>query len=169
MLLRRFYDTKLAQASYLIGCAATGEAIVVDANRDVAQYLHAADAEGLRISHVTETHIHADFVSGSRELAERSGGLLLLSGEGGPDWSYAFAESAKARLLHDGDTFMVGNLRFQVMHTPGPADRRDHGRLHLCGRRRAPRPAREGRAHGRDDGRERALSLSQPAARQATA
>jgi hydroxyacylglutathione hydrolase len=119
MLLKRFYDTKLAQASYLIGCAATGEAIVVDANRDVAQYLHAADAEGLRISHVTETHIHADFVSGSRELAERSGGLLLLSGEGGPDWSYAFAESAKARLLHDGDTFMVGNLRFQVMHTPG--------------------------------------------------
>ncbi|MDQ2665708.1 MAG: MBL fold metallo-hydrolase [Gemmatimonadota bacterium] len=119
MLLKRFYDTKLAQASFLIGCAATGEAIIVDANRDVAQYLHAADAEGLRISHVTETHIHADFVSGSRELAERSGGLLLLSGEGGPDWSYAFAESAKARLLHDGDTFMVGNLRVEVMHTPG--------------------------------------------------
>ncbi len=119
MLLKRFYDTKLAQASYLIGCAATGEAIVIDANRDVAQYLHAADAEGLRISHVTETHIHADFVSGSRELAERSGGQLLLSGEGGTDWSYAFAEAANARLLHDSDTFMVGNLRFQVMHTPG--------------------------------------------------
>ncbi len=119
MLLKRFYDTKLAQASYLIGCAATGEAIVIDANRDVAQYLHAADEEGLRISHVTETHIHADFVSGSRELAERSGGQLLLSGEGGPDWSYAFAAAANARLLHDDDTFMVGNLRFQVMHTPG--------------------------------------------------
>ncbi|MEO5814279.1 MAG: MBL fold metallo-hydrolase [Gemmatimonadaceae bacterium] len=119
MLLKRFYDAKLAQASYLIGCAATGEAIVIDANRDVAQYLHAADAEGLRISHVTETHIHADFVSGSRELAERSGGQLLLSGEGGMDWSYAFAEAANARLLHGGDAFMVGNLRFQVMHTPG--------------------------------------------------
>ncbi len=119
MLLKRFYDTNLAQASYLIGCAATGEAIVVDANRDVAQYLHAADEEGLRISHITETHIHADFVSGSRELAERSGGQLLLSGEGGPDWSYAFAGSANAKILHDGDTFMVGNLRFDVMHTPG--------------------------------------------------
>ncbi|CAN5377633.1 MBL fold hydrolase [soil metagenome] len=119
MLLKRFYDTKLAQASYLVGCQATGEAIVVDANRDVAQYLHAADEEGLRISHITETHIHADFVSGSRELAERSGGQLLLSGEGGPDWSYAFTDAAGARLLHDGDTFMVGNLRFHVMHTPG--------------------------------------------------
>lgn len=119
MLLKRFYDTKLAQASYLIGCAATGEAIVVDANRDVAQYLSASDDEGLRISHITETHIHADFVSGSRELAERSGGQLLLSGEGGQDWSYAFANAANARLLHDGDTFMVGNLRFQVIHTPG--------------------------------------------------
>jgi hydroxyacylglutathione hydrolase len=119
MLLKRFYDTKLAQASYLIGCAATGEAVVVDANRDVAQYLHAADAEGLRISHVTETHIHADFVSGSRELAERSGGRLLLPGEGGPDWAYAFADSAGAELLRDGDVFMVGNLRFEVMHTPG--------------------------------------------------
>ncbi|MEO6447581.1 MAG: rhodanese-like domain-containing protein [Gemmatimonadaceae bacterium] len=119
MLLKRFYDTKLAQASYLIGCAATGEAIIVDANRDVAQYLRAAEEEGLRISHVTETHIHADFVSGSRELAERSGGQLLLSGEGGPDWSYSFAAAANARLLNDGDTFMVGNLRFEVRHTPG--------------------------------------------------
>lgn len=119
MLLKRFSDDKLAQASYLIGCQATGEALVVDPNRDTDQYLAAADAEGVRITHVTETHIHADFVSGSRELARRAGARLLLSAEGGPDWQYGFAEDAGASLLHDGDTFMVGNIRFTVRHTPG--------------------------------------------------
>ena len=62
MLLKRFYDPKLAQASYLVGCSATGEALIVDPNRDVAAYVQAADAEGFRVAHVTETHIHADFV-----------------------------------------------------------------------------------------------------------
>jgi len=119
MLLKRFYDDKLAQASYLVGCQATGEALVVDANRDVEQYLRAAEAEGVRVTHVTETHIHADFVSGSRELAQRTGARLLLSAEGGHDWSYAFAGDAGATLLRDGDRFTVGNLRFDVLHTPG--------------------------------------------------
>ena len=54
MLLKRFYDTNLAQASYLIGCAATGDAIVVDPNRDVGQYIRAATDEGMRITRVTE-------------------------------------------------------------------------------------------------------------------
>ena len=119
MLLKRFYDNGLAQASYLIGCSATGEAIVVDANRDVEQYVRAASDEGLRVTHVTETHIHADFVSGSRELAARTGAKLLLSDEGGPEWRYAFAAAADATLLRDGDSFMVGNIRFDVLHTPG--------------------------------------------------
>src|SRR5882672_2961184 len=100
MLLKRLYDPNLAQASYLIGCQATGEAIVVDPNRDVDQYLQAAADEGVRITHVTETHIHADFVSGSRELAERTGAQLYLSDEGGDDWRYAFAKDANATLLH---------------------------------------------------------------------
>ncbi len=119
MLLKRFYDDRLAQASFLVGCQATGEAIVIDPNRDVEQYLAAAKAEGLHITHVTETHIHADFVSGSRELASRAGATLLLSAEGGSDWQYRFAADAGATLLRDGDSFMVGNLRFDVMHTPG--------------------------------------------------
>ena len=119
MLLKRFYDTKLAQASYLIGCPASGEALVVDPNRDVEQYVRAAAEEGLKVTHVTETHIHADFVSGSRELAHRTGAQLLLSDEGDADWKYAFAEEAGATLLRDGDTFMVGNLEFEVIHTPG--------------------------------------------------
>ncbi len=119
MLLKRLYDSKLAQASYLIACQATGDAIVVDPNRDVEQYIRAADDEGVRITYVTETHIHADFVSGSRELAERTGAKLLLSNEGGETWRYAFAASANARLLHDGDVITVGNVRLDVRHTPG--------------------------------------------------
>jgi hydroxyacylglutathione hydrolase len=119
MYFQRFYDTKLAQASYLIGCQATGDAIVVDANRDIAQYIRAAAEQGLSITHVTETHIHADFVSGSRALAHTSGARLLLSDEGDADWKYTFAAAANAQLLHDGDRIMVGNIALDVMHTPG--------------------------------------------------
>ena len=119
MLLKRFYDGKLAQASYLAGCAATGEAVVVDPNRDINQYIRAAELEGFRITHVTETHIHADFVSGARELASRTGATLYLSDEGGADWKYTYAIRDGAVLLEDGDTFMVGNIRLEAMHTPG--------------------------------------------------
>jgi hydroxyacylglutathione hydrolase len=121
VFLKRFYDDGLAQASYLIGCAATGEAIIVDANRDLAQYLDAAAAEKLSITHVTETHIHADYVSGSRELARATGAKLYLSAEGGRDWQYAtdFAKEEGATLVRDGDVIKVGNIRLQVMHTPG--------------------------------------------------
>ncbi len=119
MFFRSFYDEALAQASYLIGCQATGEAIVVDPIRDVEPYLTVARAEGLRVTHVTETHIHADFVSGARELVARTGAALLLSAEGGTDWQYAFAERDGARLLHDGDQIRVGNIQLDVLHTPG--------------------------------------------------
>ena len=119
MLVRRFYDDRLAQASYLIGCQATGEAIVIDPARDIAPYLEAARAEGVRITQVTETHIHADFLSGTRELAAATGARTLLSGEGGPDWQYAFAVADHAALLRNGDTIAVGNIRLDVMHTPG--------------------------------------------------
>ena len=76
MIVKRFYDEKLAQASYLVGCAATGEALVIDPNRDAEQYVAAAAGEGLRITHVTETHIHADYLSGLREMAERFEGHM---------------------------------------------------------------------------------------------
>ncbi len=119
MFFQRFYDDTLAQTSYLIGCAATGEAMVIDPNRDVAQYVRAAEDEGLRITHATETHIHADFLSGTRELSHVTGAVMYLSDEGGPGWQYAFAEQGGAVLLHDQDHFMVGNIRFDVLHTPG--------------------------------------------------
>ena len=119
MLLERIYDDALAQASYLIGCQATGTAIVVDPNRDVAQYVDAAERHSMRLEFVTETHIHADFVSGARDLARAAGAKLLLSGEGGADWQYTFARADKARLLSHGDQFDVGHVRFDVRHTPG--------------------------------------------------
>lgn len=119
MFLKRFYHEGLAQASYLVGCQKTGEALVIDAHRDADQYVAAAASEGLRITHVTETHIHADYLSGSRELAARTGARLFLSAEGGRDWQYAFAASDHATLVRDGDSFKVGNLRLDVVHTPG--------------------------------------------------
>src|SRR5688572_25469188 len=119
MVLKRFFETKLAQTSYLIGCHATGEAIVIDPNRDVDQYLKAAAADGVKITHVTETHIHADFVSGSRELAAKTGATLFLSDEGDANWKYTYAGAAAAVLVRGGDQLNVGNVRIEVVHTPG--------------------------------------------------
>lgn len=119
MLLRYFYNQKLAHASYLVGCQAVGEAIVIDPGRNVDIYVEEAKANGMEIVGVTETHIHADYVSGSRELAERAGATLYLSAEGGPNWQYTFASEYKNQLVKDGDVFSVGKLNFEVMHTPG--------------------------------------------------
>jgi len=119
MLLKRFYDDKLAQASYLIGCEHAGVALVVDPNRAVSEYMAAAQDEHLRIAYVSETHIHADFVSGAHDLAEATGAKLYLSDMGAPDWKYASAGKWAAELLTDGSTFMVGEVRIDVMHTPG--------------------------------------------------
>ncbi len=119
MFVRRFFEPGLAQASYLIGCQSAREALVIDANRDLAQYVEAAAAEGLRIAHVTETHIHADYLSGSRELAAQTGATVYLSGEGGPDWTYGFARDAGATVVGSGDRITVGRIQIDVQHTPG--------------------------------------------------
>ena len=119
MLLKRFYDDKLAQASYMIGCQVTGEAIVIDPHRDTDVYLCAAEEEGLDIAYVSETHIHADYLSGSRQLAKRTGAELVLSGDGDATWQYGFTEEAGVRVVHDGDQIKLGNVTIEVMHTPG--------------------------------------------------
>ena len=119
MILERLYDDGLAQAAYLIGCEASHTAVIVDPDRDVERYIHAAKHHKLRIAFVTETHIHADFVSGARELARRTGATLLLSGHGGDDWGYRYAAADGARLVHDRDVFDVGRVRIEVRHTPG--------------------------------------------------
>jgi hydroxyacylglutathione hydrolase len=119
MIFRRFFDSKLAQSSYLIGCPVSREAVVVDPNRTVDQYLEAALQDGLRITHVTETHIHADFVSGSRELAQRTGGRLSLSGDGEGKWGYCYPDGTGATLLKDGAQIVLGTVRLQALHVPG--------------------------------------------------
>jgi hydroxyacylglutathione hydrolase len=119
MLFRRFYDENLAQASYMLACEKTREAIVVDPNADVAQYTRSAGADRVRIAHVTETHIHADFVSGARPLAEAAGATLHLSREGGHQWGYSEAALNRASALRDGSEISVGRIRVRVMHTPG--------------------------------------------------
>src|SRR6185436_5835365 len=125
MLLERYYDDTLAQASYLIGCEQTREAIVIDPNL-LQNYQGAARAHRMRIRYVAETHIHADFLSGSRDLASAARATLLLSGCGGKDWSYRVQPDEDVRIVREGETIRVGNVRLLVMHTPG------HTPEHLC-------------------------------------
>ncbi len=112
MLFRHLYDDDLAQGSFLVGCQAAGEAIVIDPRRDVGVYLDEAANANLRIVAVTETHVHADYLSGSRELAVATGAVLHLSTPGD---AYAFA----ATPLRDGSVIDVGNVRVRAVHTPG--------------------------------------------------
>jgi hydroxyacylglutathione hydrolase len=120
MLLRQIEDPALAQYAYLIGCQRSGEALVIDPERDIARYHRIAAAHGLRITAVAETHIHADFVSGAREFSVDPAITLYLSAEGGPDWTYRWpGDRAKVVYLRDGDTFRVGNIDVRAVHTPG--------------------------------------------------
>jgi hydroxyacylglutathione hydrolase len=115
MFFQHVYDKSLAQASYFIGCQKCGVAMVIDPKRDVDTYIEIAKQNNMQITHVAETHIHADFLSGSRELAALTGAKLYLSNEGGSDWQYQFDHVG----LKDGDEFKVGNLTIEVIHTPG--------------------------------------------------
>jgi hydroxyacylglutathione hydrolase len=119
MFFKRFYDENLAQASYMIACEKTREAIIIDPNLDVSQYTRAAGAQRARIAHVTETHIHADFVSGARALADATGAELHLSALGGKEWGYTSAAMKVATPLRDGSEIIVGRIRLRAAHTPG--------------------------------------------------
>ncbi len=115
LFFERIFDETFAQASYVIGNTETKEAMVIDAKRDIDTYLEVARANGLEITHISETHIHADFLSGSRELASATDAKLYLSAEGGKDWRYAFPHIP----LKDGDRIRLGTITLEVMHTPG--------------------------------------------------
>lgn len=125
MFMRIMYDDGLAQAAYVIGCQRSGEAIVIDPERDVDRYIELAKRHGLRIVATAETHIHADFVSGSRELAEQIEAKVFVSDEGDADWKYEWLDKKLGggtydhQLLKHGDTFSIGGIDFQVLHTPG--------------------------------------------------
>jgi hydroxyacylglutathione hydrolase len=123
MLLKYFYDTSLAQASYMVACQDCGEALIIDPARDITPYLKAAHDKGLRIVGAAETHIHADFVSGSRELAAQAGARLYLSDMGGANWHYTLDDIVRVK---DGDSWQVGEVRVDALHTPG------HTPEHLC-------------------------------------
>lgn len=109
MYFKQFYLGCLAHASYLIG--SQGDAVVVDPQRDVDQYITDADAHGLKIKYVIETHLHADFVSGHRELAARTGAEIV------------FGQKAEAAFAHlavkEGDEIKIGQVRLRILETPG--------------------------------------------------
>lgn len=120
MYFKQLFDEKLAQYAYLIGCQATGEAVVIDPMRDIDQYIKAAENEGLEITGAFDTHIHADFLSGLREFAER-GVTVYGSDEGDKDWKYEWLTDSdyNYKLLTDGDEVQVGNITIRAVHTPG--------------------------------------------------
>jgi len=116
VLFERFEDAGLAQYSYVAACERAGVAAVIDPRRDVDVYLEFARARKLRISHVLETHIHADFASGARELAERADAELCLSAY---DTGEMYEVRYEHRALRDGEAIDVGRVRLQALHTPG--------------------------------------------------
>jgi hydroxyacylglutathione hydrolase len=120
MYFKQIVDNKLAQYAYLIGCQQTGEAIVIDPMRDIDQYYNMAESENLSITAAVDTHIHADYLSGLREFAEE-GVKVYASDEGGADWKYEWLRNSDYNysLLAEGDRFSIGNIHFDVLHTPG--------------------------------------------------
>lgn len=119
MFFKQIYDEGLAQASYLIGCQAHGTALVVDPRRDVDVYLEEAQQQGLTITKITETHIHADYLSGARELAKLTGAKLYLTDEGDENWKYSGLDGFEVELIKDGDLIKLGNISVEAVHTPG--------------------------------------------------
>jgi hydroxyacylglutathione hydrolase len=120
MYFKQFFDNKLAQYSYIVGCQANGTALIIDPMRDIDQYIDAAADENLSIVAAADTHIHADYISGLREFAER-GVKVYASDEGDKDWKYEWLKDSDYdyELLNDGDTFKIGNITFKAWHTPG--------------------------------------------------
>lgn len=109
MFFKQFYLACLAHASYLIG--SEGEAVVVDPQRDVDQYIREAEANDLKIKYIIETHLHADFVSGHRELAARTGAQIVFGEEAAADLPH--------RAVRDGEKIELGKIVLQFLETPG--------------------------------------------------
>src|SRR5437764_2377366 len=109
MFFKQFYLGCLAHASYLIG--SDGEAAVVDPQRDVDQYIDEARAQNLKIKYIIETHLHADFISGHRELTARTGAEIVFGERAGA----AFAH----RAVKEGDELNIGRVKLRIMETPG--------------------------------------------------
>jgi len=117
MFFHQRFVPGLAIYSYIVGDEKTKEAAVIDPTRDVDDFIEIAKREGLHIRHVLETHVHADFVSGSRELKARLGGDVTIhsSGMGGEEWTPPYAD----HVVQDGDEVVMGGVRLKAIHTPG--------------------------------------------------
>ncbi|MBX3150218.1 MBL fold metallo-hydrolase [Candidatus Obscuribacterales bacterium] len=109
MFFKQFFLACLAHASYMIG--SEGEACVVDPQRDVDQYLETAEKEGLKIKYIIETHVHADFVGGHRELAEKTGAEIVFSKRAEASFAH--------RAVDDGDSIEFGKVKLDILATPG--------------------------------------------------
>ena len=120
MYFKQFFDEKLAQYAYLVGCQANGTAVIIDPMRDIDQYIDHAANQNLTITAAVDTHIHADYISGLREFAER-GVKVYASDEGDKDWKYEWLKNSEYDyvLLNDGDDFKIGNITIKAWHTPG--------------------------------------------------
>ena len=117
MFFHQRFVPGLAIYSYMVGDEKSKQCAVIDPTRDVDEYLQIAKREGLRITHVFETHVHADFVSGSAELKARLGGevKVVVSGMGGAEWTPPYAD----QVVGDGEEVALGTVRLKAIHTPG--------------------------------------------------
>src|SRR5919109_2329463 len=111
MILERFYLACLAHASYLIADEQSGEAVVVDPQRDVGCYLESAAQHGCRIRHVFLTHFHADFIAGHLELRDREGASIYLGARAEAEYEFT--------PLADGEGLELGRVCLEVLETPG--------------------------------------------------
>ena len=111
MYVQQFFVEGLGCASYLIGCEAEGVAAVIDPDRNVKKYLEVATARGLKITHIIETHLHADHVSGNTDLTARTSADIYLHEASGAEFEH--------KPLRDGEIITLGNIRLKVVHTPG--------------------------------------------------
>ena len=116
---RQIYDEGLAQAAYIVGDASSGKAVVVDPLRDIDQYLDHLNDRGYELAGVLETHIHADFLSGGRELAHATGAPLYISAETVEGWKYKGLEGLDVVEMNDGDVLTMGDVEIEAVHTPG--------------------------------------------------
>ena len=117
MIFRQFHTPELAIYSYLVGDQATRRAAVIDPTRDVGPYVEAARVAGVEIVAILETHVHADFVSGAKELkrALQDKPFIYASKMGGAAWTPQYVD----RAVSDGDEVALGALRLRARHTPG--------------------------------------------------
>ena len=111
MLLKQYYLGCLAHASYLVGDERTRQAVVVDPQRDIDQYLADASAGGYRITHVILTHFHADFLAGHIELRNRTGARIVMGARATAEFDF--------QAVRDGDRIELGDVRLEMLETPG--------------------------------------------------